>query len=110
MPWGSWFPTGVQIRKGESFSVKATGAYRAVNPNTDVKTCGPDGCGPWRFFVLKAKIGNQARDVGSSGGFMADQDGVIEPGSPRGGQFVREDAGNCTGSLSVEIWVDHKRR
>ena len=101
--------TGVSVKKGESFTVKATGAYQSVNQNTDVKTCGPDGCGYWRWFVLKAKIGNQKRDVGSSGGWTADQDGIIELGSPRGGEFVKEDAGNCTGSLSVEIWVDHRQ-
>jgi hypothetical protein len=28
VPWGSWLSTGTQIKKGESFSVKATGAYR----------------------------------------------------------------------------------
>ncbi len=110
VPWGSWFSTGAQIKKGESFSVKATGAYRSVNQNTDVKTCGPDGCGPWRFFVLKAKIGTQMMDVGSSGGGTADQDGMIELGSPRGGTFLKEDAGNCTGSLSAEIWVEQKRK
>ncbi len=108
VPWGSWFSTGVQIKKGESFSVKATGAYRSVNQNTDVKTCGPGGCGPWGWFVLKAKIGSQMMDVKSSGGGTANQDGAIELGSPRGGTFAKEDAGNCTGSLSVEIWVDHK--
>ena len=88
--------------------MKATGAYRSVNQNTDVKTCGPDGCGHWKWFVLKAKIGSQMMDVGSSGGGTANQDGVIELGSPRGGTFVKEDAGNCTGSLLVEIWIDHR--
>lgn len=110
VPWGSWFSTGVAVKKGESFRTKATGAYRSVNQNTDVKTCGPDGCGHWRWFVLKAKIASQMMDVGSDGGGTANQDGVIELGSPRGGQFVADDAGNCTGSLSVEVWVDHKVR
>jgi len=107
--WGSWLSTGINIKKGESFTVKATGAYRSVNQNTDVKTCGPDGCGYWRWFVLKAKVGAQKKDVGSSGGWTADQDGIIELGSPRGGEFVKEDAGNCTGSLSVEVWVTHRQ-
>jgi hypothetical protein len=110
VPWGSWFSTGVVIKKGEGFSVKATGAYRSVNQNTDVKTCGPDGCGPWRWFVLKAKIGSQMMDVGSDGGGTAASDGTIEFGSPRGSEFRADDAGNCTGSLSVELWVDAKSR
>jgi hypothetical protein len=106
VPWGSWFPTSVQIKKGQTLSVKATGAFVSVNQNTDVKTCGPDGCGYWRWFVLKAKVGTQMKDVGSSGWFTADQDGVIELGSPRGGTFVPDDAKNCTGTISVEVWVE----
>lgn len=110
VPWGSWFSTGINIKKGESFSTKATGAYKSVNQNTDVKTCGPDGCGYWRFFVMKAKVGSKMRDVGSSGGWTAEDEGVIELGAPRGTVFMKEDAGNCTGAISVEIWVDHKTR
>ncbi len=49
-------------------------------------------------------------DVGSSSGGVAKQDGVIELGSPRGGQFVPEDAKNCTGNLSVEVWLETRPR
>ena len=109
VPWGSWYPTGVQIRKGQSFTVKATGAFKSVNQNTDVKTCGPDGCGPWGWFVLKAKIGPQMMDVGSSRGGTANQDGTIELGSPRTWNFAKEDANNCTGTISVEVFVNETR-
>jgi len=109
VPWGAWLPTGIAIRKGDSFRVRATGAYVSTNQSSDVKTCGPGGCGPWKWFGLKAKIGTQLTDVGSSGGGTAAADGVIELGSPRGGEFLREDAGNCTGTLSVEVWVTPRR-
>ena len=105
VPWGKWTRTGVAIKKGQRFTISAKGAYVSRNQNTDVKTCGPNGCGHWVWFVLKAKIGSQIIDVGASGGGTANADGMIELGSPRVYEFVKEDAQNCIGALSVRVMI-----
>jgi hypothetical protein len=106
--WNKWLSTGVSVKKGDRFTVKSTGAFKSRNQNSDVKFCGPDGCGYWGWFVMKIKIGAWMRDVGSSGFGVAEADGAIEFGAPRGGEMRPDDEGNCTGTVSVELTVDRQ--
>ena len=104
VPWGSWLSTGVALKKGDRFSVSAKGAY--VNPETNKADVGPNGGGYWGWWVLKAKIGAQMINVGASGGGVADQDGILELGAPRGNTFVPEEAKAHVGSLTAEVTVE----
>jgi hypothetical protein len=72
---GAWAHTGVMAKKGDSFSMTATGSL----------TRGSDKWGPNGYYVLgfmafnlHAKIdGGKVQDIGSSGTVYADKDGEV---------------------------------
>jgi hypothetical protein len=103
-----WTRTGVNLKPGDSITVKAGGVF--TNDRGEVAG-GADGWGVWGWFVLIAKLEDkQAQYVGSSGGMTATTEGMVELGMPRGmgGKFLLEDAQNYSGGVSVYVFVHRK--
>jgi hypothetical protein len=97
---GQWHPTGLQLKKGQGFDVKATGKLIG----SDGFEVGPDGGGYWRWWILHGKIGDKIFPIGSGGYERAPEDGQLELGIPRvGGKHVPEDA-NFNGAYIVKIY------
>jgi hypothetical protein len=103
-----WTRTGVNLKPGDSITVKAGGVFR--NERGEVSG-GADGWGGWGWFVMIAKLDDkQAQYVGSSGGMTATTEGMVELGMPRGmgGKFLLEDAQNYSGGVTVYVFVHRK--
>jgi hypothetical protein len=109
VPHDRWVPIGGSARRGDTISVEAGGTIIFKNGNT----CGIDGCGHWAWWELAAKVGTQVKWVGSSGTMLAEQDGPVELGLPRGTTFFPEDyastdpsANPIVGSTTVaDVWI-----
>jgi hypothetical protein len=109
VPADHWVSTGGTATIGDIITVEANGTIIFKNGNT----CGIDGCGYWGWWELAAKVGTQVTWVGSSGTMVAEQDGPVELGLPRGTTFVPEDyastdpnANTIIGSTTVaDIWI-----
>lgn len=84
------------------FSVEATG--KLINQKGE--ELGLDGIGHWGWWELTVRISAQRKWVGSSGYGIAEQDGTIALGLPRGVEFVPEDKGLYTSTCEAEIWVE----
>jgi hypothetical protein len=109
VPHDRWVATGGSARRGDTITVEAGGTIIFKNGTT----CGIDGCGHWAWWELAAKVGTQVKWVGSSGTMLAEQDGPVELGLPRGTTFVPEDysstdpsANPIVGSTTVaDVWI-----
>ena len=96
-----WQSTGIKLKRDETFSVKASGRIG------EGEGIGPDGGGHWGWFVLAAKVGDRIMHVGSDGWDTADQDGELQLGIPRVGEFIDEDR-KMSGSFTVYVYTTDK--
>jgi hypothetical protein len=98
---GAWTHTGVQAKKGDSFSVTATGTLtRGANK------WGPNGYYVLGFmaFNLHAKVGGGGvQDISSSGTVYADADGEVLLGTALTYEPKASDAKDVQGSFSATL-------
>jgi hypothetical protein len=106
VPHGKWISSGLSAKKGDYFEVYGSGAYTCK----DGSTCGVDGCGRWGFFRLQARCGKKEYSPGHWGGYGAEEDCVIELGTPRAGgdKFLPEDKENLNGTVTARVIVKEK--
>ena len=101
-----WASTGVHITKGGNFRTETTGdIITYVEPGTNkIVEMHPDGFGYWGWFVLAVRINKQIIHVGSKGGGIADEEGVIEVGVPQVNGFHPDDGPPKSGAFKIFIY------
>jgi hypothetical protein len=98
---GAWTHTGVKAKKGDSFSMTATGTL-----SRGAQQWGPNGYYLLGFMALNlhAKIdGGRVQDIGSSGSVYADVDGEVLLGTAVTYEPKPSDAKDIQGSFAVTL-------
>ncbi|TQF02385.1 hypothetical protein E6W39_08995 [Kitasatospora acidiphila] len=103
---GSWLSTGIQLKKGQSFAVTATGMLNYPNSN---QPWGPDGYYQLGFFAynLKGRFGagnNTLFDIGVGGSFTAPIDGKLELGITHTYENIEANDSNIQGMFVVNVY------
>ena len=99
---GAWHSTGLTLKKGQSFRVKASGIIQYKDPPNTQNT--PDGGGYWGWWQLKGKIGEQLIGLGSKGSGTANADGTIELGAPATVKMGHAEEKALEGNYTVYIY------
>jgi hypothetical protein len=107
VPHGKWVPTGLSVKKGDVIEIEAKGAYTAH----DGSQIGPEGGGRWGWWTLAVRYGKKVHAPGRWNSYAAEDDGVLELGTPRSGgsdKYYPEDIENLQGALTVRVTVKRK--
>ncbi|HET6489565.1 MAG TPA: hypothetical protein VFG28_07360, partial [Syntrophales bacterium] len=107
VPHGEWVSTGLSVKKGDTFEVEAKGAYTTK----DGGKIGPEGGGTFGWWTLAVRYGKKVHLPGRWNSYVAEDDGVLELGTPRGAgsdKFLPGDIENLQGSLTVRVTVKRK--
>lgn len=103
---GQWLSTGIQLKKGQSFDITATGTIKA-DASWMNREWGPGGF-YWLGFMaytLKGMVGGKLIDIGGGSGGTAPEDGVLQLGITRTYEKINAEDSRFQGSFKVTVTV-----
>lgn len=103
---GKWTSTGLRLKKGKGVSVTASGTWKYTEGT--MAEFGPGGGGYWRWWVLKAKVGDEMFDVGRDGMAIFSGGGNLELGAPATNKMGNPEEKTLSGAYIAYIFVNVK--
>ena len=103
---GQWLSTGIQLKKGQNFSITAKGTVKREKD----RTWGPDGYYFIGFmaYTLKALVGDKLFEIGSDGSGTAPVDGVLKLGITSTYEKINPGDSKLQGSFVATVTIEGK--
>ena len=107
---GQWLSTGIQLKKGESFGITASGTVKA-DASWLNREWGPGGFYFLGFMAynLKGLVGGKLIELGASGGGTAAADGELQLGITKTYEQIWPTDSRFTGGFKVTVSVTKRQ-